>query len=835
MPKQFRKTRLARAISYSSIPVISLMTQQTLAQDGLFETIIVTASRREANVQEIPLNISAVGGEQIEDLRLDGIGKIAYYVPGLTVVDRGPRNPTPDILVRGLNTTQLGPGFDSSTVATYFGDLPLAVDVNPVDLERVEVLIGPQGTLYGQGTMGGAIRYIPRVASTADGFTVGVRGNSYLNSEADDFGFDYGVTFNVPLIEDVLAVRINADRRDDPGFVDYDNVIREPGVSNPNPDLSDPADVAANLRRVEDANFEETDSLRVNLHWTPTDWLDANLWYYEQETESGGRQLSHRLAYNTGRYESGLRYEEPIEFTNQLISFDARVDLGFAEATLVYGDAEYDEDGQRDQTDLLLDFEFGYEFFPSFSSFTRDVVDQEAQTTEIRLVSTYDGPVSWVVGYFNDDAERKSAGAEFTPGFAAWAFDNFGTFGPRSDDLEYVEVFDQNIEETAFYGEISYAITDDFTATIGYRDYEFETDVLGGFGLPQDATIYGGAPEDFCSVNAAGGLLPFADQVFGGNPQCVDIGANQGTDDGELFKFNLAWNATLDDLFYVTYSQGYRNGGLNAVPECTTEQINSGQQELCALPSEIFIDPDTIDNYEIGYKGLITDNISASAAIYLIDWEDLQVATTTQFGNLPILGNGSGAESKGFEFQGQWIIDSNWSASMTYAYTRAELTERAAELVGFYDALSGARLPGHAEHQGSFNINYDTQVLDGWDMTVNYGLVFSSDVYNIVGGDEDPLVDAFFDDEPGDFGGESIPGYDVHHLSATLRKDAWTLQAYVDNLWDEYYITGTRVTRRFLADERSGPGRNIEGATLRRYGQFVGTPRTFGFRVNYDF
>ena len=70
----------------------------------------------------------------------------------------------------------------------------------------------------------------------------------------------------------------------------------------------------------------------------------------------------------------------------------------------------------------------------------------------------------------------------------------------------------------------------------------------------------------------------------------------------------------------------------------------------CALPSEIFIDPDTIDNYEIGYKGLITDNISASAAVYFIDWEDLQVATTTEFGSLPITGNGSGAESKGFEY-----------------------------------------------------------------------------------------------------------------------------------------------------------------------------------------
>ncbi|MCB1671264.1 MAG: TonB-dependent receptor [Gammaproteobacteria bacterium] len=835
MPTTFRKSRLARAISYGSIPVLGLMAHQAIGQQPLFETIIVTGSRREADVQEIPLNISAVGGEDIQDLRLDGIDKISFYVPGLTVVDRGPRNPVPDVLVRGLNTAQLGPGFDASTVATYFGELPLTLDVNPVDLERVEVLIGPQGTLYGQGTMGGAIRYIPRVASTSDGFTVDLRGNSYLNREADDFGFDYGLTLNIPLLEDSLAVRINADRRDDPGFIDYNYVVREGGVSNPEPDLSDPSEVNANLRRVEDANSEETDSLRVNLHWTPVDWLDANFWYYKQETNAGGRQLNHRVAFDSGRYESAYRYLEPFDYTNKLLSFDAKVDLGFAEATLVYGDAEYEELGQRDQTDLLLDFEYGYEFFPSFSAFTREVADQDAQTTEIRLVSTYDGPVSWVLGYFNDDAHRRTTSEEFTPGFDQWAYDNWGTEGLRPDSLEYVEMFDQNIEETAYYAEVTYAFTDDFSATIGYRNYEFDTDVQGGFGLPLADTIYGGAPADYCSVEAAGGPLAFAAQVFAGDPQCVGVGENSGTDSGDLFKFNLAWNFSLDGLVYFTYSQGYRNGGLNAVPECTPEQINSGEQELCALPEEVFIDPDTIDNYEIGYKGLITDNISAAAALYYIDWQDLQVATTTEFGSLPITGNGSEAESRGLELQGQWIINSNWSTSLTYAYTDAKLTARAPGLIGPYDVLSGARLPGHARHQGSANINYDTQVFDGWDLTVNYGLVFSSDVYNIAGGGDDPLVDAAFNDEPGDWGGEAIPGYDVYHLSATLRRDAWTLQAYVDNLFDRYYVTGTRGTRRFLANESTGPGRDVAGFTLRNYGQYVGAPRTIGLRARYQF
>ena len=163
MPTGIRRRRnpLAHAVAMASAPAILISTPHTLAQDtngAVLEEVVVTASRRSESVQDIPINISAVTGEKINELRLFGINEISRYVPGLQVIDRGPRDEVPDILVRGLNTTGLGPGLSSNTAATYFGDIPVAFDVKPVDLERVEVLIGPQGTLYGQFTMGGAIR-----------------------------------------------------------------------------------------------------------------------------------------------------------------------------------------------------------------------------------------------------------------------------------------------------------------------------------------------------------------------------------------------------------------------------------------------------------------------------------------------------------------------------------------------------------------------------------------------------------------------------------------------------------------------------------------------------
>lgn len=806
------RTKLAQAVSLASLPIAATVPTIALsAEKNLLEEVVVTASRRAENVQDIPLNITALGGNQIKELRLRDIADIAAYVPGLTIVDRGPRDEIPDILVRGLNTTGLGPGFGSDTVATYLGEIPLQVNLMPVDLERVEVLIGPQGTLYGQGTMGGAIRYIPNEADTNE-FELELRGDMNSGVESDDLGYEAGITVNIPLIEDTLALRANIDVRDDPGFIDYDFVVRESGVSNPEPDFSNPADVAANLRQVEDANGAETTAYRLNLRWLPTDNLDVNLWYYEQEVEAEGRQIANRLAFGTGKYQAGMRYEEPNNFTNELISLDVDWDLGWAQATFVYGETDYDEVGQRDQTDLLLGFEYGYESFPTFSAFTRETVEEETETIELRLTSSYESRFSWVVGYFENELDSYAVSSEFTPGFDQFAVDNFGGVQLRPDSLEYIEITDQYEKETAFYGEIAFDVTENLTLTVGYRSYEFEVDSSGGFGLPLADTVFGGEPQD--AIN-------------------VSIGNNVGDDDGDLFKFNASWDMNDDTMFYFTYSEGYRNGGVNAVPECTADQLVSTEQQLCASADEVFIDPDTIENYELGYKGYLMDRtISANLAIYYIDWQDLQVDTVTDNGSLPITGNGSEAVSQGIEFQGRWLINDSWEAALTYAYTDAELTADAPGLVGPFDALDGTRLPGSPEHQATFNLTYRTTVFDNVDLAINYGVVYHGDVFNIPGGDEDTLVDPDTGLQ-GDRGGEAIPSYDIHHLSATFTKDQWQVQAYVDNLTDEYYILGTRTTRRNLQDENAGPGNDIAGFTLRSYGQYVGTPRNYGVRVSY--
>lgn len=160
-------TLMAALLSGGSAIAMSVATpaaSQEAAEEAI-DTIMVTATRRSASVQEVPLNIAAVGGSQIEEQGFTELSDLLPFVPGINVVDKGGRQGNP-IIVRGLNAESLGSGDGNNdgggTVATYLGELPVFLDLKLNDLERVEVLLGPQGTLYGAGTLGGAIRYIPK-------------------------------------------------------------------------------------------------------------------------------------------------------------------------------------------------------------------------------------------------------------------------------------------------------------------------------------------------------------------------------------------------------------------------------------------------------------------------------------------------------------------------------------------------------------------------------------------------------------------------------------------------------------------------------------------------
>lgn len=755
------------------------------------EEVIVTATRRAESIQDIPLNISALGSDTIERDRITSLSDIARRVPGLIVVDQGPRSGNV-LTVRGLNVDSVdstdGVNNGGETVATYYGEVPLYADFRLTDIERVEVLIGPQGTLYGAGTLGGAVRYIPNKPQS-DETTLDVRGNIYDLAHSETFGYEGGVTLNIPIVEDKLAFRATVEYADDPGFIDYNYLVKEAGVSNPQPDFSNQREVLANLKRKEDANTLETVFAKAALRYTGDSW-DITAQYMVQDQEIGSRQVNHQEAIGTGKYESAHRFLEPKDRKNELYSLEIVADLGSAELTSATGFSEYSESGQRDQTDLLLTFEYGYEAFPSFAAFTREDASEETFTQEVRLVSTSDGPLNWIVGGFYRDFKADSLSQEFTPGFDQFAVDNLGGVALRPDSLEYYFSLAEEITELGFFGELTYDITDAWQITLGARWFEYENEVETGLALPLFDTVFNGEAPDSLLIATE-------------NPE---------TDDSDqVFKINTSYQIDDSTMVYATISEGFRLGGVNAVAPCP-DPVDPNVQNVCALPNEVLYTPDTTTNYEIGVRSEPGESGILNASIYYMEWDDTQIGTITANGDQPITSNVGSAESYGIEIAGEFNITPNLMVMGTYAWNRSELTDTVIASLEGETVFDGDRLPGTPEHTVFLGARYGFDLNDGATVDLDWSMTANSDVITKIGERAN---------------GETLDGFSIHNVSASWQKDQYTVQFYGNNVFDKYAVTGVRRDRTVIGD--------VSGVDLRRYYQNMIRPREVGINFIYRF
>lgn len=806
------------------------LAQETTDTELRVEAVTVTATRRAESIQDIPLNISAVGEQQISEQGFSELADVLAYVPGINIVDRGGRQGNP-LIVRGLNADGLGSGDGNNngggTVATYIGEVPVYLDLKLNDLERVEVLLGPQGTLYGAGTLGGAIRYIPKKPDFgAD--TMEVRSEAYQYSEADDLSYGAGLTINKALAPN-FALRGSIDFENDSGFIDYPFVVREIGVSDPDPDFNDPADVAANLRRITDADNEETISARIAARWEPLPWLDTTLTYYLQQSDIGGRRgSSARSTVPAGDYELAKRVEEPNEITNQLLALEVVADLGFAELTSATGYSRYNDIGQRDQTDLLITLEYSYEAFPTFTAFTREKSKESRINQELRLVSTTEGPLSWIVGAFYNQFEGASYSAEYTPGYADFAGFN------RPDDLEYYSQAYSKLEESALFGEIGYDITDKWSVTVGGRYYQYDLESFSDVDFPL-------FDPGFLPVGVSSLESSLRSDFAAGSPNGTQRTGQ--SDEGTLFKFNTSYQFTDDMLGYFTVSEGYRIGNQNGIAVCPDYDPTNNQQGACALlpgqqfgpnPGDVSTRdesqylPDTTTNYELGFKTTLADGrVTLNGAIYYVEWTDPQLTSATVNASIPITVNADGAESKGFELSGNWVVTEALSLRGSYSHSEASLTAPAPGLVGtisppgfgtvLLDGRDGDRLPGSPEDQFSLFASYVHSLPSGRTLTFNGGYAWQGDVLSRTGGLGNGLT---------------LDSFGVANASAVYDAGKWQATLFVNNLFDEYYETGvvsSALTNQVLTDADGGP------VFTRSYYTYVGPPRAIGIRATYKF
>lgn len=767
------------------------MAPASVAAEGVtLEEITVTATRREQSVVEVPYNISAVSGKSLERTLTVDNADLMRTVTSASVVDRGYRNQgvINGIIIRGLNVDSAALGDYAvgtvPTVSTYVNDTPIYASFLLRDLERVEVLRGPQGTLYGSGSLGGTVRYIMR-APELDGFSASVKGGVAQTEGSDGTSWTVDGMVNVPLGE-TLALRVNASRLDQAGIVDYPNVyvLDSSGVPvAPSGILS----TDASYRRVKDTDTVEINYARASLLWDPGANFRALLAYQHQDDDVGGRrqQTVGEDGYGDSYrdYENGSIQLEPASRDADLASLEVDVDFGFA--TLTSSTSWYDHEGDSISENTGFYAQNGwlgtfyYNYPRPMASAVRSYSD-EAVVQEFRLASNSgDSRLSWVAGVYYIDKDTGSTQQSYLRGYKAW-WDAVDIYGPDSwvtGDQDFDYAIDENYKETALFGEFTWKLTDTVAGTIGARWFDSEIKNKSYMALPLWA-----------------GLFPTSEA------------SSKSSDSDVLFKGNLSWQFREGYLAYATISEGYRRGGSNAVP---TEGY------FAENPAWLNYDADTVVNYEVGVKGE-TGRMQFSAAAFYIDWDDVQLNTATPFWGFFAVQNGGKARNMGIELEVTQQVTDQFRYSLGYSYVDAELTEDVYAPGNAVTpiALDGQRLPGVPENTVSLALDYDLELRNGWTWVNNLQFYYQSETENAVN------RSARFN--------QTLDSFSLVNATTGIDFGQWQARLFVRNLTNEEGTTG------MFKEEYMGtsPAQNYYGNGSK---VFLALPRTVGISLSVDF
>ena len=797
--KKFRMTSLAFACACASLAPTLPVWAQTETLD--IEEVMVTATRRSQRVQDIPFNISAVSGSDLEDQKIIDAVDVLRSVAGVSVIDRGYRNSgmTNGIVIRGMNVDSAANGdvplAAVPTVATYVDNTALYANFILKDIERVEVLRGPQGTLYGSGSLAGTVRYIMKKPST-EAFSAEVSVNAGMTEGSDGNNLNYDAMFNVPL-GDTFALRVNAGKIDNDGIVDYVNVYETDNTGDPIVSGDNVTSLPVYTKK-KDADTVEIDYYRASALFEPNDVFSAQLSFQHQEDAIGGRRQVTRgedlvNGGNYGDYENGAIMLEPSERSVDMAALELEVDLGFATLTSSTSDYSHEGTGISDNTGVYAQNGWLQYYGSSPRPFAQAerFYDDSALVQELRLVSNGDGKLDWTAGVYYTDQESKLGQNSYLKGYAEYLFDLWGGYEVLTEqDFEFRR--NQQYKETAIFGEMTYHMSDDLHLTLGGRYFENELDVDASVAVP----IWGGAPGE---------------------------AMQNVTDDDFLAKVNLAYDVTDSSMLYGTISEGYRHGGANAVPTSGNYAEN---------PAYFTFESDKVVNYELGYKGT-ADGVAYSASLYYTDWKNPQLNTATNNWGFFAVINGESAVTQGLELEVSGHLSDSISYSAGYTYADGKLTDDVYKPAGnfygsgvLYDKLvaeDGDRLPGTSEHVINLSLAHDMDLSNGLHVTTVLSGYFQSDSLNSLGSDDptSPIYSKVAAD---------IDGFQLWNLTSTLSGEKWSVAAYVKNLANEAGTTG-RITAAQMGSETS-PDNNFYGNASKDY---LSLPRTIGAALTYKF
>jgi iron complex outermembrane recepter protein len=736
------------------------------------QEIVVTAQRRAQSLSEIPYNLSIISDATLERAGIQGAGEVARLIPGLSITGTGGRDNF-RLTLRGLRTGEEG-GTDVTTTS-YVDETPIdipglaTVDLRLLDIERIEVLRGPQGTLYGAGAIGGTLRYItrkPELSAYETRVTTGF-------SDTRDGGLNYrgAVMLNLPLIDDRVALRLNA------GYEQQDGYIDDIGLDRDN------------------VNDERRIDSRISVFGKVSDKITLEgTHYYQGGSFGSNNSFDTRFAPRTTRYDVADAEDPSIHLLNFTANFGTAIGSLVSSTNYARGKIDTSTDETIEIRDVIYASFIEPENLPEIDTLSARRLTANYFAQEFRFVTDDSRPLSAIFGAFyarNEGAQRyRDIVANFPfPGIADFeAYTGYLI----ADDTQYAFRSEQQREQLAGFTEVTYRLTPALQLSLGGRVFRYETE--GEFWAIDN--YFGVEARDAEGISRT---EPFAEEFTFGRAE----------DTGIIFKLNGSWNWGDDNLLYATIASGYRPGGFNLVS--TQTGVSADQFEY---------QPDEIINYEIGGRLFLNPQSFFSGDVYFIDWTDIQTQEQTDLG-FAVLGNAGKARVRGLEleFNSQDLLAPGLAVGFSYGYTDGELTETVTFL-GF----SGDKVPFVAEHTGAFQLDYEYGLANDTTLGFNATVSYRDEIFTRFG-----AVVPSLDDDGNPVTVEN-PAYirlassTVTDISVRLTTEQWQARVFVDNLLDTEPQSNAEVLLT------SGPFNN--GPVINR---FIGRPRTIGIEASYKF
>jgi iron complex outermembrane receptor protein len=831
------RSKLAQAIAIALAVGVALV--PSAYADSASDTgdqlpeVIVTATKRISTVQDTSASITAVSQQDIVDRGIVDFNSLATSVPGISMRTSGPGQT--EFEMRGLNSA----GGNTSQVGFYFDEVPLSspasaqlgkeeIDPTLYDLSRVEVLRGPQGTLYGSSSMGGTVKLIPNPPQLG---TFAASGENIISDTASGGSINHEINGMVNLpFGDTIALRIVGTDNSDSGWISR-NVIQDGAVpvdSGTFPNVTRPANfyTAPLQEQINGANSTTIDSVRMSVLWKPTENMSITpmlMWQLTQQAAPDAVDVNGNPTHPTApSYNAHWEIYDSAEPQRDRFTLGSlKIEYQFDAFSLTSATADWNRNTlvSQDSTEenaAALSGAAGpgslgqYDFAisptgvplgigpsgpaPNGPSVTeKDFTRQISE--ELRLTSTGTGRFQWIVGYFYQDLysewDEWAIAPQATPIFG----------GPNL----YVDFQPQTIIQNSEFGEASWQFTPDLKATVGLRHYRYTLNQTNEeYGV---FTVYGGqgntVPYNTAASNSASGTNP---------------------------KFDLSYNIDKDFMVYTTIAKGFRLGGVNqpipvayATPaNLVANSVTYGNE--CALQAKLLAQPcnpnillqapstfssDSVWNYEIGEKSSFLDRrVIANVSAYFERWNNPQLATN--LAGFGITANGGNARIVGVEAEFQALLTREWDLGVNLGYIDSKFTENSA-ITGFPD---GYAVPDIPKATAAATLRWKHPVTD--DIALHTSL-------------EGDYVGTRTDQPYGEtITLQNIDNYLVHlpaYGLLNLRVGA------VANQWSAFLFVNNLANKETVLDPQ--PQIDLQMNAYVRY--LVNRPRTTGLDVSYKF